>query len=242
MEKFYNRYYSGFLPEGLNKNSSDDFNNFHLKEIEKIVQESKQALEKNGSNEYNEKIRTIIISATIERARIIQNLEGAKSLRAFEILEKVYLENKQYLKDYKTKKMDPLYLCKSGELIAVYMGYLNVFKIINLAGKVNELQKTSLKTKTENFCAYSNLGVGAYFAPVIAGGGMNKALNYLMEADKYATSDYQKYGNLVWISQAYFKKKKLEKANEYLLQASSIFPGGFFHKDALEKNRQGKAL
>ena len=97
----------------------------------------------------------------------------------------------------------------------------------------------AIKINKNDFSAYLGMALWYFYAPKVGGGDINKSMNYINQAEKIATFDYQKYQIYVWKSQLLFKQNKKNDSKLELQKANAIYPKGEFHKIVEQANSHG---
>lgn len=104
---------------------------------------------------------------------------------------------------------------------------------------------TALKIDDKFSPAHISYGIWLYFAPAIAGGGLDASLKSFNKALQFATKDTEKYLAYIYRSQVYFAMNRNTEWDADLKSAHNIFPyeSETFTKYVREKNsKQGLSL
>lgn len=152
-------------------------------------------------------------------------------------------ENQKYMEE--NKNADKWLLVSYSDLLVRLMEYQSSKEIYKMSLETKKLYLQALKIDSKFAYAYNSYSLWLYFAPSIAGGGLDVAYKNISKAVKYAAAASDKYGLYVYYinrSQILYKMKKFNDYDRDLNLAHELFPEETFTESLREMNRNDKIL
>ena len=112
----------------------------------------------------------------------------------------------------------------TGDVISFYMTTHSPAAVFRYGMRVKHLYEKAIKLDATLTNANTNLGNWFFYAPVLFGGGLDKAGSRYKIAFDGARIAAEQYTSSIYLSQYWFEKKQYDIAKEYLDLADSLNP------------------
>lgn len=116
-----------------------------------------------------------------------------------------------------------LYLT-AADTISCSLQFLPLSQAMSDGLTVRKYYEAALLQDPEMSPTLMNLALWYFYAPAIAGGGNDKALDLFLKSIKAAKNDYEKFFSNIQLSQMYFELKQYDNCKKHLDIADSVFP------------------
>lgn len=239
LNKEYNnileKYYSGDNNELVLKDQSD-YINFYIDKF-KILDKKLESF-KDARRNYLASIVNFQIAVLVQSTNVKNSYD---SYSIFLSAKNVLLDfiSSQFFQDCQKSVRSDAYRVL-GDLNLSILRYMGGMKLVKISNEAKNALIKSLEIDNKNVFANISLATWYLYSPRIAGGSSKKAIEFLQKALKYSKRNLEKYLTNVWLSQGYFRLKRENEYKKYLDEAKNIFPGGLFHKIAIERNNLGE--
>lgn len=239
LNKEYNnileKYYSGDSNKFVLKDQSD-YINFYIDKF-KILDKKLESF-KDVRKNYLASIVNFQIAFLVQSTNVKNSYD---SYSIFLSAKNILLDfiSSQFFQDCQKSVRSDAYRVL-GDLNLSILRYMGGMKLVKISNEAKNALIKSLEIDNENVFANISLATWYLYSPRIAGGSSKKAIEFLQKALKYSKRNLEKYLTNVWLSQGYFRLKRENEYKRYLDEAKNIFPGGLFHKIAIERNNLGE--
>ena len=173
---------------------------------------------------------------TIERVNLMQDAKAEKKiykmLKARETISLKYIESK------KRANVGKWFLLSLGDLKVCLLDYASWLNTYSEAIEAKKYISDALKKDDKFSSAYISQALWLFFAPAIAGGSYESALESFNSAVYYASSDMEKYLALIFCSQVHFKMKHTKEYIDDLKSATALVRGEMFTKYVQKLNTE----
>lgn len=149
-------------------------------------------------------------------------------------------KNQKYIEE--NKNIDKWLFVSYSDLLVRLMSYQSSKEMYKTSMETKNNYQKALKIDSKFAYAYNSYALWLYFAPSIAGGGLDAAYKNFSKAIKYADNKNELYFFYINRSQILFKMKKNKEYEKDLLAAHELFPDETFTKTLREKNQNEKIL
>ncbi len=201
-------------------------------------------------------------SGCIDSFQVSQNEKHLGVQERFVVDSEILLQRMNLLEDSEKRRhtvLDMLSLQKKiaefikntqdvSEYLYVSCADLQSRLISNLSG--GEMYRLSMDSRrmyekaislNGNFApAYSGYGSWLYFAPSVAGGGLNSALKQFSRAVKFSDEKMDLYMNLIYRSQVHLRLGNKKAYEKDLAAAEKVFENEYLIQEIRRKNEKGK--
>lgn len=176
----------------------------------------------------------------MERRHYEYNSE-TKSPELNDLFKEQFKKNERWLSAHENQPVNKWMLLFTGDLTSCYM-VQSIAATISYGMHVRRLYERALEEDPEFSLAYVNLGLWRQYAPMIFGGGEEKAFEEYSKAFDCAKTNSEKYISSIYISQYWFEKGNEKKCVDYLKIAEDAFPQGKEIPLIRKMNGQGISL
>ena len=146
-----------------------------------------------------------------------------KSPEMYKKLKEQFKKNEEWISDHEKDGINRWLYLFTGDMTSCYM-MRSIPATLYYGLGVKKLYEKAIEVDDSFAYAHINLGLWKYYAPGIFGGGTKKALKHFECALQGAKTDKAKYIANLYLSQYWFKEKKIEKCTEYLTAAETLSP------------------
>ena len=146
-----------------------------------------------------------------------------KSPELNELFKEQFRKNERWLTAHDKQPVNKWLLLFTGDLTSCYM-VRSIAATISYGMHVRRLYERALEEDPDFALAYINLGLWRQYAPMIFGGGEERAFEEYSKAFDCAKTNSEKYISSIYISQYWFEKGNEKKCADYLNIAEETFP------------------
>ena len=146
-----------------------------------------------------------------------------KSPELNELFKEQFRKNERWLTAHDKQPVNKWLLLFTGDLTSCYM-VRSIAATISYGMHVRRLYERALEEDPDFALAYINLGLWRQYAPMIFGGGEERAFEEYSKAFDCAKTNSEKYISSIYISQYWFEKGNEKKCADYLKIAEDTFP------------------
>ncbi|WP_434282825.1 hypothetical protein VSX38_04630 (plasmid) [Borreliella burgdorferi] len=228
------KYYSGDIYNKLVLKDRSDYINFYIdkfKTLNKKLESFKDTRKKYLTSIVNFQI------ASLAQSLNVKNFSDSYSIFLSAKSDLLDFISSQFFKDCQKLVRSDAYRVL-GDLNLSILRYMGGMKLVKISNEAKNALIKSLEIDNENVFANISLATWYLYSPRIAGGSLEKAIEFLQKGLKYSKRNLEKYLTNVWLSKGYFRLKRENEYKKHLNAARNIFPGGLFHKN-IEKNNLG---
>lgn len=149
-------------------------------------------------------------------------------------------KNQKYIEE--NKKVDKWLLVSYSDLLVRLMSYYSSKEMLKTSMETKRLYLQALEIDSKFAYAYNSYALWLYFAPSIAGGGLDISYKNSSKAVKYANNKNELYLYYINRSQILYKMKKIREYEQDLNAAHTLFPEETFTEKLKEMNKNEKIL
>jgi ribosomal silencing factor RsfS len=149
-------------------------------------------------------------------------------------------KNQKYMDE--NKKVDKWLLVSYSDLLVRLMSYQSSKEMYKISMQTKKYYERALKIDSKFAYAYNSYGLWLYFAPSIAGGGLDVAYKNITKAVKYAADKSEQYLYLLNRSQILYRMKRINEYEKDLKSAHALFEKENFTDKLREMNCNEKIL
>ena len=222
----------------------DDFYSLKVKLYNTKEQEaiSSSILEfKNGAESASDEEKLTLQNLLIlEETNRLNKKKDAKKI--YKLLKAQDKASQSFMKNKKNVEFGKWFLLSLGDIKSRLVSYVQGLDAYNMSTIARQYYKDAL-AKDNNFSpAYVSDALWLLFAPPIAGGGYENALNEFNLAVSSAKSNEEKYVSLIFRSQVHFKLGNIKEWQNDLEMASSLIKGETFTQYIMKLNNETKKI
>lgn len=158
------------------------------------------------------------------------------------IKDKLYTQaekNEQFIQKHFSEELSSWIYTLTADCFSCYMYYSIVAGTVKYGTKLKKYYNTALEINPDSSTALTHLAQWYYWAPAIAGGNLNKAIELCEKALKEKKSPAEEFYALFYLSQFLFDKNQKKEAAVYLNKALEIEKDSEFIKNYIKINNDG---
>ncbi|OON98192.1 MAG: hypothetical protein ATN35_05755 [Epulopiscium sp. Nele67-Bin004] len=140
----------------------------------------------------------------------------------------------------KSNPVDSAFITVLADIGFVMSTYKSLPTLISISKQNLKFYEQAIKMDNTFFMAYIRMAMWYYYAPKYGGGSLDKTLDYLNQAEKYAVTKREQLELYLWRSQVYFRKGEEQKAEEEIKIAHNMFPDNMMIQKAIDANVNGE--
>ena len=231
-------YGAGFSQEVYN-----DFLQFKIRlynterqaEREARIERYRKKIEAAGLSE--EETLTLLLLLAVEQADMT---DKSRAKEKYLRLSEYNARCTTFMEGKKSNEVNALLLVGWADIKSRLTAFLSGQDLYNEAFLSRQLYTDALKQHKKFSQGYLSYGLWLFFAPPVAGGGYEAALEAFSKAFSYAKTAEEKYLALVYRSQAYYALENEKKAAADLRTAHTLFSDELFTEFIAQENKNGK--
>lgn len=205
-----------------------------------LIQLDLHSIEENETFTTEEKLISKNLLA-IETVNFLDNSTKNKK-EAYILLSSLCLENDEFIGNSSYKDLNKWLLVSYADIKVRILEFLSTKEVYIESMNAKKMYQEAIKKDKKFAYAYNSFGFWLFFAPSIAGGGINDSYKNFNKALKYSTSNNETFLYCLSNSQILFEMKNYEKCNEMLLKASNLIPEEKITDSIRKLNEKGKNL
>lgn len=176
----------------------------------------------------------------MERYNYLYQLPGQDKVQ-HEELGKIRAKMEEFRGNKDNGEFSKYFLCTQADVTSCYMGY-SVADVMKYGKSLKPLYESAVEKDPSFSYGLTNLAQYNFWAPGIAGGSKQKAIEYCKRAYDAASTTSQKFFAGIFYSQMLYETGKKDQCSQIMKQVQQLQPQSLYVRKILDANSQGMSL
>ncbi len=176
----------------------------------------------------------------MERYNYLYQLPGQDKVQ-HEELGKIRAKMEEFRGKKTNEELSKYFLCTQADVTSCYMGY-SVADVMKYGKSLKPLYESAVNKDPAFSYGLTNLAQYNFWAPGIAGGSKQKAIEYCQRAYSAASTTSQKFFAGIFYSQMLYETGKKDDCVKIMRQVQQLQPQSIYVRKILDANGQGMSL